>query len=115
MKTLIILTAFVLLSCTQEAQEMNCLSTGDNWGKIQGYWENPVDYSSLEVHNNVMYLHTDTFMHLFSWSITDKVFTIWTYDEPVQITYKFNLILLNDTCLILQNDKEHYYKLRLKF
>jgi hypothetical protein len=115
MKTLIIITLITLLACTQENQQMECNVSHTNWEMMQGYWESQSDRSLLEIQNNAMYLFTDSIRHLFSWSLTDNLFKIWTYDEPIQLTYKFNVITLNDSTLVLENTKKHYYKLRLRY
>jgi hypothetical protein len=112
MKTLITLvTLITILACTKEPQQIECNTSYTDWQLIQGYWNSQTDNSSLEIHNNTMYLLTDSITHLFSWSLTTKTFKIWTYDESTQLIYNFNVVLVDDSTLVLENNKKHYYKL----
>jgi hypothetical protein len=115
MKLLITLSIIILFACAKEVQQTEPITLHTNWEMIQGYWESQTDKSSLEVHDNAMYLLTDSIMHLFSWDLTMPTFTIWTYNEPIQLIYKFKVITLTDSTLILENNKKHYYKLRLRW
>jgi hypothetical protein len=134
MKTIVILALLASLSCAKEVSKESIQNNNElkvYQGKtILGHWCSTTDNSVLEFWSNVMYLYSDTLDHVyhtnilrFNWTSTGKpiwilpfgIITIWTYDVPVQLTYKFEVLTLTDSVLVIRNNKIHSYKLKWRF